>query len=123
MRRLNFKSEVGSAPIEIMGFGVVLMLPIMWFSIGIVGQQNDQFAAAAIAEYGLRAWVQADQPNSPNFEIALRQIATDFHEPSDQVTWIIDCAGIDPCAPKGQVVRLRISVKQASATAVMRWNR
>lgn len=123
MQRLNFKSDRGSAPLEIIGFGVLLMLPIMWFSIDLVGAQNDQFAATAIAEHGLRAWVQADHPNSQNFEIALRQIATDFHEPTDQVTFEIDCAGINPCAPRGQVVRLAVKVKQASATAAMRWGK
>ena len=123
MPRLNFKSDRGSAPIEIIGFGVLLMLPIMWFSIDLVGAQNDQFAATAIAEHGLRAWVQADQPDSQNFEIALRQIATDFHEPTDQVSFEFDCGGINPCAAQGQVVRLAIKVKQARATAVMRWSK
>jgi hypothetical protein len=99
------------------------MVPIMWFSIDIVGQQNDQFAAAAIAEHGLRAWVQAAEPDSKNFEIALRQITTDFHEPTNQVTWEVDCAGFDPCEPRGQVVRLRVHVKLASATAVMTWSK
>ena len=123
MQRLNFKSDQGSAPLEIIGFGVLLMVPIMWFSIDLVGRQNDQFAAAAIAEHGLRAWVQADQPDSKNFETALRQIAADFHEPTDQIKWILDCAGIAPCEPQGQVVRLHVSVKQASATSVMRWSK
>ena len=123
MRRLNFSSETGSAPLEIIGYGVLLMLPIMWFSIDVVGRQNDQFAAAAIAEHGLRAWTQADQADSPNFEIAVHQIAADFHEPKEQVTWMLDCAGINPCLPAGQLIRLRVSVRQATATAAMRWSK
>jgi len=121
MPRLNFNSDRGSAPLEIIGFGVLLMVPIMWFAINLLGAQNDQFAATAIAEHGLRAWAQADHPDSINFEIAVRQIAADFHEPKDRIKWMIDCAGIEPCAPRGQVVRLTVQVRNSSATAAMRW--
>ena len=123
MQRLNFNSDRGSAPLEVIGYGILLMLPIMWFSIDIISQQHDQFAAAAIAEHGLRAWVQADHAQSKNFEIAIKQIAEDFHEPLTQVHWQMDCAGLEPCVPSGQVLRLKVDVKQATATAVMRWSK
>jgi len=123
VQHLNFNSDRGSAPLEIIGFGVMLMLPIMWFSIDLVSAQNDQFAASAIAEHGLRAWVLADHTDGTNFEIALRQIATDFHEPQNQIKWMFDCGASNPCEPNNQVVRLSVSVKQAKATAVMRWSK
>ncbi|MEO0023979.1 MAG: hypothetical protein RL196_420 [Actinomycetota bacterium] len=123
MPRLNFNSDRGSAPLEVLGYGIFLLLPITWFSIDIIGQQNDQFAATAMAEHGLRAWVQEDHAQSLNFETALAQIASDFHENRSDVSWQIDCAEVMPCLPKGQVIRLKVKVKQATATAVMRWSK
>ncbi len=123
MQRLKFSSDGGSAAIELVAFSALLLLPSMWFSIDVISRQNDQFAANSIAEYALRAWVLADQPNSQNFEIAIKQIATDFHEAPKSVSWKVDCAGIDPCMPKGQVLRLRVTVNQASALVAMRWSK
>jgi hypothetical protein len=126
MQPLSFNSlrnERGSAPIEIIGFGVMLMVPAMWFSINLLAAQNDQFAAAAIAEHGLRAWVQTDVPNSKNFQLAVQQIAQDFHEPQNQIKWMVSCADPQPCAANGQLIRLEVSVKQAHAEAVMRWGK
>ena len=123
MPRSNFKSERGSAAIEVLGFGVLLMIPIMWFGISVASAQNDQFAVAAIAEHGLRAWVQSDTADSARFEAAVAQIAQDFHEPKDQVTWMFDCGGFDPCVPANQTVRLEVRVQGAKASAVMRWSK
>jgi len=121
MRRLNFNSESGSALIEFVGLSVALMLPVMWFSIDLIGKQNDQFAATAIAEHGLRAWVQSDAVGSSNFLHALEQITSDFHEAKSETSWQFDCGAVQPCRPEGQVVRLVVHVKSATASAVMRW--
>jgi len=99
------------------------MIPIMWFGISMANAQNDQFAAAAVAEHGLRAWVLSSSPDSPSFERAVSEISADFHEPKDQVRWMFDCGGFDPCVPAGQTVRLEVSLRSAKATAFMRWTK
>ena len=121
MPRLNFNDEAGSALIEFVGLAALLMLPIMWFSIDMVAKQNDQFAATAMAEHGLRAWVQSDVADSSNFELAMQQIADDFQVTQAEIRWQVDCGEIQPCQPASQVVRLIVRVRDATATAVMRW--
>jgi len=121
MPRLKFNSDDGSALIEFVGLSTFLMLPIMWFSIDLTAKQNDQFAATAMAEHGLRAWVQSSVADSPSFEQALTQIASDFHESDGDTHWEFDCGSNEPCQPLGQVVRLIVHVKEATASAVMRW--
>jgi hypothetical protein len=122
MRPLKFSSETGSAPIEFLGFGVFLMIPVMLFSINIFQQQNDQFAAASIAEHGLRALTLNSDLRTDYLERTLGEIAADFHEPQTQVSWDFDCGGVVPCRAGGQLVQLRVRVKSAHSTAVSRWS-
>jgi hypothetical protein len=121
MQQPKYSSDSGSALIEFVALATLLMLPIMWFSIDLIGKQNDQFAATAMAEHGIRAWVQSATAESSSFEMAIRQIATDFHELESDVNWQVDCGPISPCEPRGQVLRLTVQVKAATASAVMRW--
>ena len=129
MRRSNFNSEKGSAQVEFLGFGVVFIIPLMLFGIDVIGRQNDQFAAASIAEHSLRSLLLpiASNPNQglnfENFETTWHQIATDFHEPLEAIRFDLDCGHQGTCEPGGQPVILHVQVRQANATAVLRWSK
>ena len=121
MPRPKYSSDAGSALIEFVAVATFLMLPIMWFSIDLIDKQNDQFAATAMAEHGIRALAQSATAESSSFEVVIKQIASDFREFESDVSWRVDCGPIVPCEPRGQVLHLIVQVKDATASAAMRW--
>lgn len=60
MRSVNFKGETGSAVIELIGFGLLLQIPLAMFATNLVLLQHDQLAAEAITRDVLRSFVLLD---------------------------------------------------------------
>lgn len=77
MRSQKFKDESGSAPLEFIGFGLVLQLPLIPLVLQLNAVQLEQFTAESIARNALRAYTVSSVPIESSIEI----IATDFHLP------------------------------------------
>ena len=60
MRSVNFRGETGSAVIELIGFGLLLQIPLVMFATNLVLLQHDQLAAEAITRDVLRSFVLLD---------------------------------------------------------------
>lgn len=60
MRSVNFKGETGSAMLELIGFGLLLQIPLVMFATNLVILQHDQLAAEAITRDVLRSFVLLD---------------------------------------------------------------
>ena len=107
----KINDDSGSAAIELIGFGLILQLPLLLLALQLLGFQHSQLAAEAIARNALRAWVVTKQ--DPN--VAATQIASDFGLSQDQVTLATIC---DPQTCVGNAVLLRLQVQVAGAEAL-----
>jgi hypothetical protein len=107
----KINDDSGSGAIELIGFGLILQVPLLLLAMQLLGFQHSQLAAEAIARNALRAWVVTKQ--DPN--VAAAQIAADFGLSQDQVTLTATC---DPQTCVGNPVLLRLQVQVAGAEAI-----
>lgn len=112
--RLLPKSEFsnrGSAPLELVGFLALLMLPIAPMLV-LFGQISDQLAAESIARHGLRyAFLASELASDPSALVgqALQSLAQSWGK--ELGDFEVFCG---PCGPGG-VVNLRVQVGSATA--------
>ncbi len=111
MHFVKIKDESGAAAIELIGFGLILQVPLLLLAIALLGFQHSQLAAEAIARNALRAWVVTGQDPKR----AAAQIEADFGLNEDQVTLTATC---DPQTCLGDTVLLRLLVQVAGAEAI-----
>ena len=62
MRSVNFKGETGSAVIELIGFGLLLQIPLVMLATNLLLLQHDQLAAEAITRDVLRSFTPPRLP-------------------------------------------------------------
>jgi hypothetical protein len=110
---VKFSDDSGSAVIEFLGFGVLLQLPILMFTLQLVALQHDQLAAEAIVRQLARSFViEGKDPL-----VATSEVATNFGVTSNKLQVHVVCDPTD-CSQDGAVINIQAQVGQASASAV-----
>jgi hypothetical protein len=107
MRLPKFSDEEGSAPLEFIGFGLLLQLPLLPLVLLFSSIQLEQLSAESMARNALRAYCLSAVPIATSIDL----IARDFNLPATtRVSHSL--------TSEDGLLTLEVSVGQASAIAV-----
>jgi hypothetical protein len=97
VRAFNFNDENGSAVIELLGFGILLQVPILMFATTMAELQRDQLAAQAISIQALRTHLQADNPQLAinSLEESIAEMSGNFGIPAGEVDYSLKTQLVD----------------------------
>jgi len=115
----NPASEQGSAIVDLIGFGVLLQIPILMFATFSMSLQQQSFAVEAIARHALRA--HSLWPVNQSTQEIVATIAKDFGLPADGVTWSISCTPNPNCLQTDTTAQIEVRYGQIVAYASSRF--
>jgi Na+-transporting methylmalonyl-CoA/oxaloacetate decarboxylase gamma subunit len=108
--------DQGSATVEFVGIGVLLIVPLIYFVVTMSRIQAASFAADSSAREAARAFVTAtdDADGRRRAAIAVRLGLLDqgFTDPRD-VDLTLECESADTCLTPGERVQVRVQVRVA----------
>ena len=114
MRSVNFRSETGSAVIELIGFGLLLQIPLVMFATNLVLLQHDQLAAEAITRDVLRSFVLLDSEPT-----TVAQAAANLYGVSPSTVLVsMSCRPLD-CRKEKTWVTVKTQIGSAIASGVI----
>jgi hypothetical protein len=111
-------SEQGSAIVDLIGFGVMLQIPILMFATLAISTQHQNFAVESIARHALRA--HALSPNSDSAAEVVQAIATDFGLESERLSWNLFCKPNPNCLEPNTIARIEVRYGELVAYASQR---
>jgi hypothetical protein len=91
----DIRSEQGSAIIDLIGFGVLLQIPILMFATVAIQTQQQSFAVEAIARHALRAHVL--WPDRESTAQVVAELAGDFGIALQRLEWNLRCKPDPSC--------------------------
>lgn len=112
-------SEQGSALVDLIGFGILLQVPILMFATLAIQSQQQSFAAEAIARHGLRAHVL--WPDRTNTERVIEELAQDFGIAMDRIEWRLGCVPNPNCLASGSTAQIEVRIGAISAYSSQRF--
>ncbi len=112
-------SEQGSAMVDLIGFGVLLQIPILMFATFAVSLQQQSFAVESIARHALRA--HSLWPVNQSTQEVVATIAKDFGLLADQVSWNISCTPNPKCLEPNTTAQIEVRYGQLVAYASSRF--
>lgn len=110
MRRLKrlIGSEAGSASLEFIAAGVLLLVPLVYLIITLAQIQSHTFGVDAAARYAARVLAQSpDEADLVGDNVAA--IAQQYGMPIDQMQVSITCAEAGPCPVAGSLVTVTVT--------------
>jgi hypothetical protein len=111
-------SEQGSAIVDLIGFGVMLQIPILMFATLAISTQHQNFAVESIARHALRA--HALSPNRASTEEVVQSIATDFGLAPERLSWSLLCKPNPNCLEPNTIARIEVRYGELVAYASQR---
>jgi hypothetical protein len=111
---VNFKGETGSAVIELIGFGLLLQIPLVMLATNLVLLQHDQLAAEAITRDVLRSCVLLDtEPTT-----VAQEAASLYGVSPEKVMVSMSCRPLD-CRKEQTWVTVKTQIGSAMALGVI----
>ena len=107
-----FEDE-GSALVDLVGFGLLLQIPVLMFTTLTLSMQHQQFALEAIARHAIRAHVLL--PDRASTTMVVHRIIDEFGLELADVSWKIICTPDPNCVTSGSFVRFEIKIGGLSA--------
>ena len=103
------REEDGSAIVEIVWLGVLLLVPLLWIVLSVFEVQRGAFAVTSAARSAARAFALADSDASGREQAhaAIRQALDDQGGDDQRFTFDVSCGGGDCHAP-GAVITVRV---------------
>jgi hypothetical protein len=102
----SLRAEQGSAMVDLIGFGIMLQIPILVFAtIGIQSQQQS-FAVESIARHALRA--HSLWPVNESTQQVVSEIANDFGIAPQRLQWKILCSPNPNCQVVNTTARIEV---------------
>ena len=114
----NPASEQGSAIVDLIGFGVLLQIPILMFATFSVSLQQQSFAVEAIARHALRA--HSLWPVNESTQEVVVATANDFFLSPDRVSWNLSCTPNPNCLEPNTTAQIEVRYGQLVAYASAR---
>jgi hypothetical protein len=116
---INFSSEEGSAILDLIGFGVLLQIPILMFATLAIQTQQQSFAVEAIARHGLRAHVL--WPDRTNTEMVILELAQDFGIAANRIFWRLQCKPDPSCQGQNSTAEIEVQIGDLVAYSSQRF--
>ena len=114
----SFRSDSGSAIVDLVGFGILLQIPILMFATLAVQSQQQSFAIESIARHALRSFVL--WPERENMQAVVVQIANDFGLSAERITWKLHCSPDPTCLAPRTVASIEVRMGGLVAHATQR---
>ncbi|QZY28424.1 hypothetical protein [Nocardioides coralli] len=108
MRRPR-RSDGGSALVEVVWLGVLLLVPVLWIVLSVFEVQRGAFAVTGAARSAARAYALADSDVAgiERARSAIRQSLVDQGGPDQQFRFDISCDAT-PCHTPGAVITVQV---------------
>ncbi|CAB4624445.1 unannotated protein [freshwater metagenome] len=104
--------------VDLIGFGVLLQIPILMFATLAVQTQQQSFAVEAIARHALRAHVLL--PDRNNTAQVVAELAQDFGIAKERLSWTLNCRPDPSCLKAGSTAEIEVRIGQAVAYSSQR---
>lgn len=92
--------------VDLIGFGVLLQIPILMFATFALSTQQQSFAVESIARHSLRA--HSLWPVNENTQEVLIAISKDFGINPERVSWNILCSPNPNCLEPNTTARIEV---------------
>lgn len=115
----EIRSEQGSAIVDLIGFGVLLQIPILMFATLAIQTQQQSFAVEAIARHGLRAHVL--WPDTASTAGVVSQIASDFGVSVQRLDWSLRCRPDPSCKSSDTTAEIEVRLGNLVAYSSQRF--
>ena len=115
----SFSSEQGSAMVDLIGFGVMLQIPILMFATFAASSQQQSFAVESMARHALRA--HSLWPDRNNTQLVVLEIAKDFGIAPERVSWKLWCTPNPNCMEPNTTARIEVRYGELVAHASQRF--
>jgi len=112
-------SEQGSAIVDLIGFGVLLQIPILMFATFAISLQQQSFAVESIARHALRA--HSLWPVNQSTQEVVTTIAKDFGLSAERVRWKLSCTPNANCLEPNTTAQIEVRYGQLVAYASSRF--
>ncbi len=102
------RSEDGSALVELVWLGMLLLLPLLWIVLSVFEVQRGAFAVTSAARSAARAYALADSDAAGKAQAraAIRQALDDQGGEGREFRFTVSCHG--PCHQAGSMVTVRV---------------
>lgn len=104
---------------DLIGFGILLQVPILMFATLAIQIQQQSFAAEAISRHALRAHVLTK--DSANTQRVIQELASDFGIGLDRVQWRISCQPDPGCLSPESTVAIEVRIGEQRAHSSQRF--
>lgn len=111
-------SDQGSAIVDLIGFGVLLQIPILMFATFAIQTQSQSFAVEAIARHGLRAHVL--WPDRASTAKVISELAKDFGVSSSRLDWTLRCTPDPSCMSPNTTAEIEVRIGNLVAVSSQR---
>ena len=103
------RDDHGSAVVEIVWLGVLLLVPLLWIVLSVFEVQRGAFATTSAARSAARAYALADSDAAgrEQAQAAIRQAVLDQGGDDQSFTFDVSCGGSDCHAP-GAVITVKV---------------
>ena len=115
----EISSEQGSAIVDLIGFGVLLQIPILMFATLAIQTQQQGFAVEAIARHGLRAHVL--WPDEASTARVISELASDFGIAFQRLDWTIRCSPEQTCKSSNTTSEIEVRLGDLVAYSSQRF--
>ena len=112
-------SEEGSAVLDLIGFGVLLQIPILMFATFAVTYQQQALAIESISRHALRSHVL--WPEEKTTQLLVNDLVRDFGLDSKKLTWKLQCLPDPNCLEPNTTIEIRVSYGGLSAYAFQKF--
>jgi hypothetical protein len=115
----DLSSDKGSAMVDLIGFGILIQIPILMFATLAIQTQQQSFAIEAIARHGLRAHVL--WPDKANTELVILELAQDFGIDPSRITWRLGCKPDPSCQSENSTAEIEVQIGELVAYSSQRF--
>lgn len=119
---MRARDEQGSAVVEIVWLGVILLVPLLWIVLSVFEVQRGAFATTSAARSAARAYAlaESDAAGREQAQAAIRQAMVDQGGADQSFTFDVSCDGGDCHAPGAVItVTVRSGVRLPLLPAVL----
>jgi hypothetical protein len=105
--------------VDLIGFGVLLQIPILMFATFAVSLQQQSFAVESIARHALRA--HSLLPVNESTQEVVLAISKDFGLSPDRVSWSLQCTPNPNCQEPNTTAQIEVRYGQLVGYASARF--